>query len=135
MITSKTKSGYRAGFLWQPPGLGVGKIQFCCRDDDLIIGHIRTFRGVRADYVREFIDGFNRINKWLAPADDMETGMFLIRTYTEHEYLTIINAIPAETTESWRGTTSVDWEAYHWPKPLLVAQFRYLRKSSRYWTV
>lgn len=30
--------------------------------------------------------------------------------------------------------TGVDRVAYVWPKPLLVAEFRYLRKNSRYWS-
>lgn len=61
--------------------------------------------------------------------------MFLFRTCMERDYLTNINEIPMETIKSWHGTTGVDRAAYVRPKPFLVAKFRYLRKTSSYWTV
>lgn len=61
--------------------------------------------------------------------------MYLYRTFTERVYITNLNAITAATLESWLCTSGIDRAAWCWPKPLLVAEFRYLRKTNRYWTV
>lgn len=111
------------------------RFQFACCDKDLVVGHGRTLLGVRREFARHAMNGFNGVMTWIAPPIEANSGMFLFRTCTEREYLTNISAIPAETLETWRGTTGVNRAAYCWPKPLLVAEFRYLRKQSRYWSV
>lgn len=108
--------------------------QFCCRDADLVIGHNRTLAGTRAKFACKVMDGFNQISTWIAPAEEIGTGMFLFHTYTEREYLKNLKSIPAETIEGWRGRTGVDGASSCWQKPLLVPEFRYLHKTSRYWT-
>lgn len=126
---------------WLPGGLPYAatgtwcwRNQFACRDVDLIVGHNRTLRGVRGGFARMAMNGFNRLSTWIAPAAELQSTMFLYRTFTEREYLTRIAAIPVATIEAWRNMTGVDRTAYVWPKPLLLAEFRYLRKDSLYWT-
>lgn len=127
---------------WLPEGVPLAATrtwcwhnQLCCRDADLAIGHNRTLRGVRTAFASNVIDGFNRIQTWIAPPDDVDNSMFLFRTYTERQYLTNMSALTADTIEGWRGTKGVDLEAYVWRKPLLVADFRYFLKDSRFWNV
>lgn len=74
----------------------------------MIIGRNRTLRGVRAKFAKKVVDGFYSLNIWIAPADEIETDMFLFRTYLEREYLSNINAILAQTIAPWRGTTGID---------------------------
>lgn len=81
------------------------------------------------------MDVFHRIYTWIVPDEVVDAGMFHFRAFTEHEYLTNLKPIPAAAIESWRGTNSVDLNAYVWPKPLLVAKGFYLRKNYPYWTV
>lgn len=90
----------------------------------MILGHGRTLRGVRRDFAKNPMEGFNRIGTWIAPEESGDAEMFLLRERHSGDDSSVVG-----------GTTGVDRQAFVWPKPLLVAQFRYLRETSRYWTV
>lgn len=73
--------------------------QLSCHDSDLIIVQNRTLSGVRDDFTTKVVDGFYLIGTWIASDDEIETVMFLFRTYTGCEYLKNEHAIPVKTIE------------------------------------
>lgn len=57
---------------WLPgnvPSAAMGRCrwqkQFCCRDSDLIVRHIRTLVDAHAKLARKLMEGFNRISTWI----------------------------------------------------------------------
>jgi hypothetical protein len=126
---------------WLPGGVPLAvtetwawRNQFACYDADLFIGHNRTLRGVRCDFAIEAQSGFDRLKTYI-PCNPDRSGMFLVRTRGEVDYLEHLDAIDPNVIEGWRGQNIVSNDAWVWPRAQIVAEFRYMTSRGRFWRV
>ena len=76
----------------------------------------------------------NRFFTFDVPEDNTDTDMFLYRTRGEREYVRNLLTLTNRQLERWRNQTVIDPAAYKIPKPLLYADFRFIKKGqSEYW--
>ena len=107
---------------------------FCCNYGDLRPKGDKENEDLQYDFVRSALAGLDRLGTFRRIAPEMGMDLFVYRTYGEIGYVERVNGISAALLESWRGLFGVEDAAYLLGKPQLCIEFRFLRKTSNYWT-
>ena len=107
---------------------------FCCNYGDLRPKREKENEDLQYDFVRSAIAGLDRLGAFKNIPPELSMDLFVCRRYGEVGYVQRVNGTPIALLESWRGRFDVDDAAYLLGKPQVCIEFRFLRKTSNYWT-